>query len=265
MTNELTTVDGAKALAVDPPQRVADLMNLFLNQMDGGGIAELPSPAERRILVDRCHEVHSINAPILESVAARDAARREVAAFLAGWPNLKGDPQQITNAYVAHMSDLPLFAVKLAIRDFRQTSVADWDPKFVPSAPQIYAVAKDHAAKTRAEEHRLRRILTAKLSDGARPNISPEERARVAEAVSAFANGMGEKIKADLAGERAKARMANNAYQASLEPMKRAQYARLGLEPVFGPDDVMLWPNQLSPDQRKKAKTPATDESDTDE
>lgn len=203
MGQELTNPgDGARIAA-----RVAALYSSI--QRDHHLRDTLPAPIDRetrKAMEEHRRALHARLRGIGEAIADRQAAGKAIGAFLLGYLNARSvDVQQTLASYVSTMNDQPLFAVLMAIDDFKNGRVFDIDPKdgsripftidHAPSAPRLLDQVKKCVGPTQEERHKVTRLLAVEKIR--QPDLPPEERERVGYLMSDLASKMKMQAAAD--------------------------------------------------------------------
>src|SRR5215475_5412451 len=85
----------------------------------------LPVGVIREQMRERLKSLRPFLRPISMAMAERDCAVRIVGQLLAAYPNMYGDPVGLVNSYVEHLLEVPLFAIRMAVDDFKHRRVFD--------------------------------------------------------------------------------------------------------------------------------------------
>lgn len=155
----------------------------------------LPSKTLRAQLEERKLQLNTMLRPISMSVAAQNQAGAAILALLAGYARFAGEvPAAMNAAYYEHLKDQPLFAIQQACDDFKHGRVFDVDAEgrhipvsvdHPPSAYRLLVQVKKRAVDRQEEAFKIRKVLS--ITRTVMPTISEEERARVAEKITALA------------------------------------------------------------------------------
>lgn len=148
-------------------------------------IDRLPTPEERKLLKRREDDLKRALRPI--SYASEDQKRvaQMLATMFAGYPTMRNtNPQDTIAAYVVHLKDLPLFAIKETCEAVIKNKVKHFATDLPPPANLLYEDAEYRASKVHMEQLRFSRILQA--TELLQPVISEAERERVNLAIEAW-------------------------------------------------------------------------------
>lgn len=158
-------------------RELSTVLGIAHNGMHGGEIPKSHAlqPIERRALEDRLATVRDVlrPAPVSEIVKALAS----VFVALQHRTDDGFDSRTRAGVYAGILSDLPAFAVRLACDDFCKGKAGD--KKWAPSAPEIAAVAKRHAAPWIYERDRIEAALTAKVVEAVDYEKRPDTVAKI--------------------------------------------------------------------------------------
>jgi hypothetical protein len=158
----LTTTSTVSRLTPAPLSPALDRdLSIALNAEWQGRItarAQLPA-ASRLALADRCEALGGYSAPARPEEILSALVR--VFMSLASKSDDGVDAQTRAMVYTDILAGLPPFAVINACGDFCLGRAGD--RKWVPTAPELRAVAERYAAPLRAERQRIERALAAKV------------------------------------------------------------------------------------------------------
>lgn len=227
-----------------PDRGTADLIARFQNRLDREGrswfLPALPTADERRAIEARRGDVRRSLRPISMVHADKERAALAITAMLTAWIHTgRADPKSTVAAYVMHLADLPLFAIEKACGDVARGYVDGLSPDFPPAAPRLHQLAMDACEKLSGEAATIDRILNAEL----RVEISEDERARV----SARFKELAERMRVNTVepeDQRRKAQIERRQKEAH-ERAILAEYAALGMEPVYAGDGIIVSPALL--------------------
>lgn len=260
MANELVTQEARLLATTDAPAELRARLDEFFRdrQLVRGRwtLSVLPTPVECRALDERGRALAARLRPMSMAMAEMDAATSEVAMLLAGYPNLK-EPVRLTAGFVAMLRDLPLFAVRHACKLLREGAVDGVSPEYPPTGPLIFKLAREHAESFWEEAAKIRNVLA--IHD-ARDRPMPARLPKVEQAIS---NERIEAARAEIAAGAERMRRSDldktkadaQAARERIEQSKREAWAKIGREPMFERDGVMLWPASvnLPADERQGA------------
>ncbi len=198
---------------------------------------------EKAALGGRADELKLALRPISQASEEMRRAAEALAQLFLGFPSMRNvDAQAMITAYVQHMSDMPLFAVRAACDDVVKGKVKGLDPDWPPTSVRLVEIAEKHSRPLIEESIRISKTLTGKQTV---VEVSPEERARVGEKLKVMAQDMT-KATGKEASDQAKATLAKMASDNQEKIL--AEYRRLGIEPSYAdPARTML----VSPSLRK--------------
>jgi hypothetical protein len=123
----------------------------------------------------------------------------------SSFPMQVGDEDAVRiqgRAYMIAIEEFPLSILNAVVTDILKGRVPDIDRRFVPTPAQMAHLCRERVVPLRAELHRrseeLRREETPQI--GVRPELSEEERARVATKLQALSGALGASITMDRKG-----------------------------------------------------------------
>lgn len=206
-------------------------------------INRLPLPDERVQFVKRITYLERILAPIKKSSVEMKEAKRLLAQFFLGYPSLLNAPaQEMITAYISDLQDISLLTLRESLDDIKHGRVMVSDGKgrqmsiekdWPPSSTRIHDVAVKRSEAQWNELVRLRTIIGPVQL--ARPEISPEERARFAVQIKKMHGEFTKRIEQD--SVEISAREEHELRQkAAAELSHKAllrDYTLQGLEPVY--------------------------------
>lgn len=203
-------------------------------------VTRMPTTVERQVMAARSEAIGKAIRPMAPS--ERPAAAAAIAGLLVGYGYARNDPRaaETIATYVAHLADMPLFAVVAACDDVRERRVYDTDPRTgnrkplnpdkEPSTIRLGTIAQKHVDRLSAERYAFDKVLLAKKVLPAPP--SQEEREHVAGKLKQ----LSEDLRAHSAEEDLKVRQRDAARadekRKGGDRLIRDEYEALGLEPV---------------------------------
>jgi hypothetical protein len=252
---------------VDPTQGPRD-------EAQGEG-ARLPTRDERAKLEQRGASLVSMLRPVGQSMTDKAALAKTLAEFFLGYPSLRNaDAEVMLAAYVADLSELPLFAIRLALADIKQGRVYEEgrdgrkvpiSPDFPPATPRIIAQAQRRSEPTYALRAAVMTALGIKRV--AAPPLPPEKAAALGKSLKELAAMLNlRNVEQQAKEEESRRRMREEAAR-QLEGKIEAERVAAGLPPtppggvVVSPqlaDIVGRW-RQENEEFAKEARRPADD------
>ncbi len=238
---------------------IVDVLHSGLISVQGRDTLErLPTYAERVKLENRLGEIQRILRPASMAEAEMKTLGAALAVMLGGWLNNRADASSTIQNYKVLVKDLPLWCVLAACRDFTDGEAYEeingerkrLSPDFAPSAARLKVVARAKLDDVIAEQDRIRRLLSVKLTHLPAEALDPESRARVGEEIRALADGFKAATEADrkrsIAEAKAKADEARARSAKIREDAERpvlAEYAARGMQPVRAKNGMLLHPD----------------------
>lgn len=205
---------------------------------------------DKRKLEKRLRELQSLLRPLSEASEERKRAATAIAQMFTGFPSMRNaDGEGLTAAYLAILEDQPIFAVVAACKDVAQGKIPDLDTDWAPSSGRLHEQARKHAADPLMELVRIRKTLKGEPS---RRPTDPATQKKIGEGLKQQASAMvaeqNEKIDSDR--KRMREEMAARSRYRNERAML-AEYHRLGVEPRYAGDGVLISPSLLQSLQGK--------------
>lgn len=239
--DDRTLVKAATPSAVVVDAHVDGLVRYFSTKIDDGMLATMPTQAERAVIARTAADLFASMRPISMAAAESKTAATLLAQMFTGYPNLKQDPLSLVSAYVAHLREMPLFAIARACEEVRdgteRAQRAHVSPAFPPTAAQMAQICADVKQQT---EHRYRQA-TAVLEAKQLPplKISERERAVVGQKMAAFSLQLADtSIEQQERDARREAGLV--AAEKAAEKILLKEYAAAGIEPYKNRHGVLV-------------------------
>lgn len=229
-----------------PDAEVLALARSFLAVEEYGEMRldRMPTTLEREQLSKRSSQIAVALEPLQSRGADAIEAKKVLADLFMGYGVMRAMDDEAFRktvaAYVYHLRDVPLFALRAAVDDFQNHRVYDVDRKtgvrtsvgldHAPASYRIKTVCEKHAAKLYAEQIEFDRVLRARKT--LPPAIPAEERARVGEALRQFAKDFRASVTEDEAEENRRRVERQQEQMRREEAAMLAEYERLGIPPV---------------------------------
>ncbi len=244
---------GAVAPAHNPA--LIDLLIQF-TVFDEGGLVlnRMPTATERQMLQNRKSELGRALMPTRETEADSIALRLSLSMWLGGYSSLAhADNVGLVASYVSYLQEKPLWAILRAIQASKDGRLEVFDGKgatlplstaFAPSAQTMLDAATGYVRSYDAERDKIGNVLAARRL--MRPEPTPESRARVGEMMTNLAKTITAPFDAEADRRRTEARAAltkRNKERRDAEII--AEYARLGVEPQYATEGVLVSPELL--------------------
>lgn len=237
MSTHLTTSTVSRStVEIDTPAAIRVTLDRHLRRIERRGSvamidAALPV-ADQESLKGRLAAIRKLLMPI-NSAADREQIGGALTRMFARYPNTGAmtNPRGTIAAYVAALTDLPLWATLAAIEDIERGAVEGLSPDFAPSAPRIYQTAEQHVAPLRGEKVRIETVLGARID--AQVERDPAEAARVGAQMRALADGTAARVALEQVEADRRQRERDAASIARTETMILDEYRHHGIEPVM--------------------------------
>lgn len=183
---------------------------------------------EKKTLETRAVELVRVLRPISYASEEMKRAAQEIATLFLGFPSMRNiDAPTMVSAYVQHLSDLPIFAVRAAVEDVVRGRVKGLDPDWAPTSVRLHEVAQKHVTPIIEEQLRIEKTMKGVVPA---PELTPEERDQIGQKFHAFAKDVTQKIERELSdtAKRTLGRISDADRAAQLR-----EYERLGIEPQW--------------------------------
>lgn len=241
MSQDLTTRTELPGLL--PDKLADDLVGNFKVIEDSGEkmLVRLPTAQERERLQARREQLVRVLRPISMAVEDKRTAARALASLFAGYPSLRNaSAEDMLTAYIAHLQDLPLFAIQRACDDVIHRRIKGLDPDWPPASPRIYEVAERYASRVYLEKLPFDHALSIRLA------LPPPDPAR-SEKVRAKLQELAEALKTKNRPEETPEHKAAAATIADAgRRYIRSAYEQMGAEPVHASDGTLISPQLLA-------------------
>ena len=252
MANDLTLhSDALPGLdLVDEGERVLAAFVADLHEEGGTPmLSVLPSKAQRAVLIEHCNKLGTLIRPT--SMATEDGKRAAsaLALMFSGFLSLrKADAVELVTTFLAHLEELPVFAIEAACRDVPAGRVTEYDqrrgrhvpidPAYPPTSPQLFAAAARHAEKHRAAHYNAGKVLA--ITKIYAP-VSEAERERVQAKLKELATSLAERS-ADAMLRDSKRAQAGAKELPSSADLARREYDAKRQKPIYA-GDIMISPS----------------------
>lgn len=208
-------------------------------------LPRLPTQAERIQIGAYLSILESRLTPINSHQKLIDAAVQAFGELFTGYPAMRRERNAVEIAvlYANDLGELPLFAIRGAIRDVKTNKVKGVDMEWAPTSPRMYSAAENHVVPYRVMRTNAKRVLAVKrIMVQPDPETSGKIGVMLKDFHAAMAAGNVTSIKAET--ERAEQR-AKDAVERNERFILR-EYARLKIPPVRRADGVLVSPQVAS-------------------
>lgn len=251
MAQDLARSDGRSAAPPPAGREFVDTLAVLMNRAEPGERGELlldnPLPPAIRSALD--HRAGVLRGALRkpgrdEHTAIMSAVVQMLGSFRSSG-GTKDDPRAVAAKYVEVLADLPLWAIQRVCKAVERGLVEGISLDFPPSTARLRAAVEEEVEPIWTEGLQIGRLCRAQI----KRKISAEESERLMKACTAWldrSDPIAKQIFDSMEGERRKVEAARiERGKIAAEKSLLAEYGRLGMEPVRGPDGLLISPSLL--------------------
>jgi hypothetical protein len=206
---------------------------------------------EKAALQARVRELMMVLRPISQVSEEMKRAAEALAQMFLGFPSMRNvDAKAMITAYVQHMSDLPLYAIRAACDDVVKARVKGLDPDWPPTSVRLVEIAQSHTSGPIGESITIGKALAGKVHER---ETTPQEKERIRLGLQRMSKDLQEKADQERIDRVAKTQQAvSDGTRAKI----LLEYRRLGIEPVYADKEktILLSPALANVKMKEKAR-----------